>query len=231
MIQPGNNPPRIPEGDLETIVNNDFLPGAPTVEYGGVSPADLQEVLMGSVRRCDYYATDEFRITREDGKDQGIFKVWAAPIIPVLDTGKPNVGVALEAWRQDMRGKPFSLFESLEERRSFLATYNRRLQLRSLERPGPVERASVHATPEFTYCVTALDELPELNGHRNVELRLSKDIDLDRFQGTLFRWIIGNRGKIQKVTLEKRTPTTSHFTNIIESLGIGLDFVSADNEQ
>lgn len=91
----------------------------------------LNTLLTETVRRCDFFSsdeTDEFQITREGGQDQGIFKVWATPIIPVLDTGEMDVDKAIERWTDDVKKNPLSLFQSLEQWRAFSAIADRRLQ-------------------------------------------------------------------------------------------------------
>lgn len=83
------------------------------------------QVLVDSVIRQDIFAdntTDEFRITREDGKQQGIFKVWAAPVIAQLE------GMDSTTWADELRNKPLSLFECLETWRAISVRSDHDLQ-------------------------------------------------------------------------------------------------------
>jgi hypothetical protein len=83
------------------------------------------ELLVQSVVRQDIFADDsrdEFRIRREDGQEQGIFKVWAAPVIAQLE------GMDPVTWANELREKPLSLFECLETWRATAAQADRRLQ-------------------------------------------------------------------------------------------------------
>lgn len=86
---------------------------------------ETNKMLLQSVVRQDLFAdnaSDEFKITREDGHHQGIFKVWAAPIIAHLDNMNPV------SWAGELRDKPLSLFESLESWRATTARADRDLQ-------------------------------------------------------------------------------------------------------
>jgi len=62
----------------------------------------------------------------------------------------------------------------------------------------------------------------------NTRLFLDEHINIDQFQGTLFRWLTINRESIKEIVLPKRIARTSHFANICINLGINLVF--ADNE-
>lgn len=121
---------QLPQGSLDSMDSR--LRDQHNILAADLYPhSDLSEVLLGSVRRCDYFAddgTDEFQIRREDGTNQGIFKVWAAPVIPVLDTEQLDVENAIETWSARNREKPLSLFESLEQWRAFSSVADRRLQ-------------------------------------------------------------------------------------------------------
>lgn len=127
----------------------------PFAEYESTEVAGSQSwetsrhsILNSTVRRCDYFGddtTDEFRITREDGTEQGIFKVWAAPVIPILDTKNLNVAEALATWSDELAKKPLSLYESLDQWRSYSALTDRRLQQVFAERSLPEEPAAATA--------------------------------------------------------------------------------------
>jgi hypothetical protein len=83
------------------------------------------KLLVQSVVRQDIFADDsrdEFRVRREDGQEQGIFKVWAAPVIPQLE------GMDPVAWANELKEMPLSLFECLETWRAKAAQADRHLQ-------------------------------------------------------------------------------------------------------
>jgi len=82
-------------------------------------------LLQTSVLRHEHFSSDEddeFQIRRENGEVQGIFKVWASPIIPELE------GTTIDAWSESLKLRPLALFESLEQWRSFCDLADRRLQ-------------------------------------------------------------------------------------------------------
>jgi len=98
------------------------------------------------------------------------------------------------------------------------------LQMRSLKRQTPRREDSetIHATT--TMFIDDLESLPVLEGDL-INLRISESIDLEKFQGQLFRWIIANNNKIIEITLGEEIPRTCHFANIVGCLGIKLTFV------
>ncbi|PIR55716.1 MAG: hypothetical protein COU73_04610 [Parcubacteria group bacterium CG10_big_fil_rev_8_21_14_0_10_46_32] len=69
--------------------------------------------LRGMVGRTYAYHTnksDEFVIEREDGEPQGIFKVWAVPVIPFLDASRIDLLVGL--WPEVIRRSPSIGFDA-----------------------------------------------------------------------------------------------------------------------
>jgi hypothetical protein len=91
-------------------------------------------LLQTSVMRHDHFSSDvddEFQIVRENGEVQGIFKVWASPIIPKLE------GTTVEIWSESLKTRPLALFESLEQWRGFSDVADRRLQQVFAERQLP----------------------------------------------------------------------------------------------
>jgi len=115
--------------------------------------------LVSTVSKFDVFSTnenDEFQIHREDGTTQGIFKCWAAPIIPFLELDKLNSfpdaasregtfwnninttdTAAVEQWTKELSSKPAKLWETLEHWRGFSATQDKRLFSVFQNRPLP----------------------------------------------------------------------------------------------
>lgn len=111
--------------------------------------ANAMRTMVG--RTYAYYgdSADEFKIMRETGEWQGIFKVWAVPVIPFLDTGnievlsvvwpallRPGgynspmaqpVSQIMEDWRQRCRQHPGYLARSLERARLYSWLADQRL--------------------------------------------------------------------------------------------------------
>lgn len=103
-------------------------------------PRETLDRLQASVIKHNHFSPDrddEFQIHRETGEVQGIFKVWAAPIIPELE------GTTIEAWSQGLRERPLALFESLEQWRGFSDVADRRLQQVFAARQLPEEPEAV----------------------------------------------------------------------------------------
>ncbi len=98
------------------------------------------------------------------------------------------------------------------------------LQLRSLQqKEGWKSRGVLLNTTDKTVIIDTLDRLPDI-GNTPINIQINSGIDLEKFQGTLFRWLLRNTQRIVSITLEKRIPTTCHFANIIGILGIKLFF-------
>ncbi len=55
-------------------------------------------------------------------------------------------------------------------------------------------------------------------------LWISPDVDIEMFQGELFRRLVINRSDVKEIVLPRRIPRTSHFANICLGLGIRLSF-------
>ncbi len=74
--------------------------------------------------------------------------------------------------------------------------------------------------------IPTLEDLPENTDITGEKLRLVLDenINLDKFQGSLFRWLVKNRNSVKEITLKRRIPRTCHFANICLHLGIRLTF-------
>ncbi len=112
-----------------------------------------------TVQKVNYFETDdndEFRITCADGRQQGIFKTWAVPIIPFLEAGREEIlrealvtpdglnrGQAkqiLERWGQEMAKHPHALAQSLEYWQSITSVNDRRLHEIFESTPLPADR-------------------------------------------------------------------------------------------
>jgi len=76
-----------------------------------------------------------------------------------------------------------------------------------------------------TIPIDNLESLPSLEGD-SIRLKISGHIDLEKFQGQLFRWIIANNDKIIEINLGEEIPRTYHFANIVSCLGIKLIFAN-----
>jgi len=112
---------------------------------------NINAMLVQSVERQDYFADDvgdEFRIIREDGQPQGIFKVWASQVIASLE------GMDTQEWADSLRDKPLSLFESLESWRAFSSSSDRSLQKIFDSQPLP-ETLESQAAELFSRLITA----------------------------------------------------------------------------
>lgn len=70
--------------------------------------------------------------------------------------------------------------------------------------------------------INTVDDEIVLNGP--TRLVISREIDLDQFQGKLFRMLVTNRNNIREIKLNRRIPRTSHFANICLGLRIKLTF-------
>lgn len=55
-------------------------------------------------------------------------------------------------------------------------------------------------------------------------LWISPDVNIEMFQGELFRRLVINRSDVKEIVLPRRIPRTSHFANICLGLGIRLVF-------
>lgn len=99
------------------------------------------------------------------------------------------------------------------------------LQLRSLKN-FEESTSSGHLEPLRPLRISQLEELDHLKiiGSDKISLKLGNEINIDQFQGNLFRWLTANREKIKEIVLTNRIPRTSHFANICINLGIKLTF-------
>lgn len=72
--------------------------------------------------------------------------------------------------------------------------------------------------------VDALGQLNEIEPDDNAVLRLhlNPNINIDQFQGDLFRWLVKSNGKVAEIVLSGEIPSMSHFANICLHLGISI---------
>lgn len=100
------------------------------------------------------------------------------------------------------------------------------LQLRSIKR----EQMSKNASKNVHLKEVRLDSLEEIETTKKIKnvddirLIVGEDINIEQFQGVLFRYLIINRKKVKEIVLPKRIPRTGHFANICLNLGIKLSF-------
>lgn len=114
------------------------------------------------VRKVDYYSQDiddEFQVTRESGRVEGIFKTWAVPVIPFWEQDKKEFLVSklnsendfmdsignegreiMKKWSEKMRDNPMGLWQSLERWRGSCEIYDRRLTRIFKSMPLPEEK-------------------------------------------------------------------------------------------
>lgn len=101
------------------------------------------------------------------------------------------------------------------------------LQLRTL-RDNKIKNIDKSSIKVSKISINSLEELSELKVS-NIDkhnLVIGRNIDLNQFQGTLFRWLVKNRDTIKTITLATRIPRTGHFANICLQLGIDLKFIN-----
>ncbi len=99
------------------------------------------------------------------------------------------------------------------------------LQMRSLKKQAVLDENGEAIQARTTILIDDLEFLPALEGDL-INIKIDDDIDLEKFQGQLFRWIITNNNKIVEITLGKKIPLTCHFANIVGCLGIKLMFAN-----
>jgi hypothetical protein len=79
-------------------------------------------------------------------------------------------------------------------------------------------------TVEITQAVSvdSLGQLDDIEQYENamLSLHLGENINIDQFQGDLFRWLVKSKGKVSEIVLPGEIPATSHFANICLHLGI-----------
>jgi hypothetical protein len=97
----------------------------------------------------------------------------------------------------------------------------RLLQLRRLERPALIKTKKTIGRLALV-SVNDVANLPKIKDDDSAEIHIDSSINLDKFQGALFRWIVANRDRIETVVLENSIPATCHFVNVCESLGISV---------
>lgn len=100
------------------------------------------------------------------------------------------------------------------------------LQMRTLV--NPIEATnSQDELQELTNIYVGLpDDLKNLiiNPSDSLRLILSEGIDIEQFQGFLFRWLVINKSAIKEIRLPRPIAMTSHFVNICEQLQIRISF-------
>lgn len=102
------------------------------------------------------------------------------------------------------------------------------LQLRSLEHSSDLTQSGedYQGIPTSFTVINSVDSLPELLEDAPSAIKLNPEIDLEKFQGSFFRWIVANRLKISTILVEQTIPPTCHFANIVATLGIRLESLS-----
>jgi len=94
------------------------------------------ENLTAMVEKVNFFSddlNDEFRIIREDGAVEGIFKTWAVPVIPLMDTDglvdndQSNRQEVFDRWLEVLKNNPIRTWETLERWRTITETSDRRL--------------------------------------------------------------------------------------------------------
>lgn len=96
------------------------------------------------------------------------------------------------------------------------------LQMRSLANPLEIVHSSNSEPMQLDEVQVGLE-----NGWGLKEpsrLWISPEVDIEMFQGELFRRLIKNRQYVKEIVLSRRIPRTSHFANICLGLGIRLVF-------
>ncbi len=98
------------------------------------------------------------------------------------------------------------------------------LQLRMLN-DAQEKGAEIKEVPKKWFSVVSLENLSGvIFKEASVGLNVDKKVDIEQFQGELFRCLVKNRDKISTISLARRIPRTSHFANICLNLGIKLVF-------
>lgn len=117
-------------------MNEVYIDSLPEFD-GSADHEERMSRLLDSTVRHEHFTSDhddEFKIIRENGQEQGIFKVWAPHILPSLD-GYGDGQESSINWAADLNAKPLSLYESLEEWRAYSEIMDKRLQAIYQERP------------------------------------------------------------------------------------------------
>ncbi len=96
------------------------------------------------------------------------------------------------------------------------------LQLRNLIHPPQRESAEISDSTAKNVLLHNPQDLPDLTGEERVNIHFGESIDLEKFQGTITRWIVTNHAKIKRVVPFRPVPATCHFANVVQTLGITL---------
>lgn len=77
---------------------------------------------------------------------------------------------------------------------------------------------------EIWYEVSSIENIAgfEFETGEKIGLILDSGVNIDQFQGELFRCLVRNKGMIVEINLRNKIPMTSHFANICLNLGIKL---------
>jgi len=96
------------------------------------------------------------------------------------------------------------------------------LQLRSLHQPSKnTDIIELQQSKIVSIDNNNFDNLPDV-GEDKISIRICNEVNLEKFQGALFRWIARNGQHILSIILDQKIPTTCHFANIVGSFGIKL---------
>lgn len=88
------------------------------------------EFLGNLVLKSDLFAddnNDEFQVILPNGEMVGIFKTWAVPAIPLIESGVADGWKTVENWSKKMKTEPVKAWENLERWRGFAENNDRRL--------------------------------------------------------------------------------------------------------
>jgi len=98
------------------------------------------------------------------------------------------------------------------------------LQLRMLN-SAEEKGVKVKANPKKWFPLAGIDNLGTVVfAESSVGLIIGEDVNIEQFQGELFRCLVKNKDRVSAVSLAHKIPRTSHFANICLNLGIKLIF-------
>jgi len=104
------------------------------------------------------------------------------------------------------------------------------LQNRAINLHTHKEDVREAAVPNRAISIDDLSELSDIavNDGDILNLVLGENIDIEQFQGDLFRFLTINKGAVAQIDLPRPIPGTSHFANIAMHLGIKLHYDGAN---